>query len=530
MASHTSKSIRDLLKHVDYDELVLPEIQRDFVWTPRSVLKLFDSLYRGMPIGHILVWKARQAVDAKAFSGKSNPVAPGQIESFYGYLLDGQQRLTAIARVRDHDSDYPLRFNLRPSSASSGEARFAWQSRKTESDPWFVSVADVLNKTLKPVQMLDEIRARESVGAEAAERIQEDFIRLQGVLDYPVGVTEFESSDYREATELFIRFNGTGRRLSKGDLAMAELAISVPGLAGQEMLELRRRWSAFPFTAPFLVQCLLAVHTDRLALKEISSVWGEGDEKAVRASWKKVERAVEQVVMLLTSTVRWTRLNSLPSINALIPLIYVAAQVPKFEPADRELARRWLHLTTLHYAFSTSSGTMLDRLIRKVAERPSMKALWAATPKSALRYLRAADFDASRISGPEMALFAAMLSAADARDWDKPESRLDGSVLGRSANLQVHHFFPRALLKKHGHEDRWINTMANYTILRADTNLNVGTEEPATYIDRLKIPDAQLEAQCIPTDRSLWRVLNYEKFVTAREKLFAERANKYLGL
>src|SRR6202043_2654909 len=116
MASHTTKSIRDLLKHIESDELVLPEIQRDFVWTPKSVMKLFDSLFRGMPIGHILVWKARQAVQAKAFSKKANPQNPGQIESFYGYLLDGQQRLTAIARIKARDPDYSLRFNLRSSA------------------------------------------------------------------------------------------------------------------------------------------------------------------------------------------------------------------------------------------------------------------------------------------------------------------------------------------------------------------------------------------------------------------------------
>src|SRR4051812_14343617 len=57
--AHTTKSIRDLLTHVESDELVLSEIQRDFVWSSRSVLKLFDSLFRGMPIGHILIWKAR---------------------------------------------------------------------------------------------------------------------------------------------------------------------------------------------------------------------------------------------------------------------------------------------------------------------------------------------------------------------------------------------------------------------------------------------------------------------------------------
>lgn len=159
-----------------------------------------------------------------------------------------------------------------------------------------------------------------------------------------------------------------------------------------------------------------------------------------------------------------------------------------------------------------------------------MKALWAATSRASLKALRATNFDTSRISGPEMALFAAMLSSSDARDWQQIESRLDGSVIGKSANLQVHHFFPRALLKKHGHEDWRINRMANYTVLRADTNLNVGTEEPATYINRLQIPEEQLIAQCIPSDRSLWRVLNYEKFIVAREKLFAECANKYLRL
>ena len=64
----------------------------------------------------------------------------------------------------------------------------------------------------------------------------------------------------------------------------------------------------------------------------------------------------------------------------------------------------------------------------------------------------------------------------------------------------------------------------------ADCNLNVGPEEPATYMERVKVPEEQLALQCIPLDRSLWRVLNYEKFIVEREKLLAEKANKYLGL
>jgi len=56
----TTKSLRTLLDHIDAGELVLPEIQRDFVWSKKNVLLLFDSLYRGLPIGYMLVWKTKE--------------------------------------------------------------------------------------------------------------------------------------------------------------------------------------------------------------------------------------------------------------------------------------------------------------------------------------------------------------------------------------------------------------------------------------------------------------------------------------
>ena len=51
-----NKKLKDLLNRFDAAELVLPEIQRDFVWGKNNVLLLFDSLYRGLPIGSMLVW------------------------------------------------------------------------------------------------------------------------------------------------------------------------------------------------------------------------------------------------------------------------------------------------------------------------------------------------------------------------------------------------------------------------------------------------------------------------------------------
>lgn len=67
------------------------------------------------------------------------------------------------------------------------------------------------------------------------------------------------------------------------------------------------------------------------------------------------------------------------------------------------------------------------------------------------------------------------------------------------------------------------------TIINNQTNLGIGADEPADYIPRLLVPEAELEAQAIPLDPKLWRVDNYEAFLNARARLLAARANEYLG-
>ena len=70
-------------------------------------------------------------------------------------------------------------------------------------------------------------------------------------------------------------------------------------------------------------------------MKEVSTAWGDAKPNEVRASWKKLEKAIEHVVEFLTGTVKWRRLSALPSINTLIPLIYTVAVTGKFELDDR---------------------------------------------------------------------------------------------------------------------------------------------------------------------------------------------------
>lgn len=80
-----SVSIEDVVGWVKSGEIAIPEIQRPFVWSTTKVRDLIDSLYKGFPIGYIIIWKNP---DVK--------LKDGSISSGKKILIDGQQRVTAL--------------------------------------------------------------------------------------------------------------------------------------------------------------------------------------------------------------------------------------------------------------------------------------------------------------------------------------------------------------------------------------------------------------------------------------------------
>ena len=80
-----STSVENIISSIKAGEIAIPEIQRPFVWDGSKVRDLMDSLYKGFPVGYIIVWK--------------NPdirLKNGKVSSGKKILIDGQQRITAI--------------------------------------------------------------------------------------------------------------------------------------------------------------------------------------------------------------------------------------------------------------------------------------------------------------------------------------------------------------------------------------------------------------------------------------------------
>jgi hypothetical protein len=102
----TPITIVESLKRIQRQDLVLPAIQRSFVWGEEQITKLFDSILRGYPIGSFLSWQVEPSTASqfrfygfmREYHQKDNPHCPklDLPKQKTVAVLDGQQRLTAL--------------------------------------------------------------------------------------------------------------------------------------------------------------------------------------------------------------------------------------------------------------------------------------------------------------------------------------------------------------------------------------------------------------------------------------------------
>lgn len=96
--------------------VLIPNLQRPYVWTPTQVILLVDSLIRGWPFGTLLLWKVHHSdlatIPSRTFwkiVDRTNDGTPSQVSKQnppgeFRMVLDGQQRLQSllIALGGDH--------------------------------------------------------------------------------------------------------------------------------------------------------------------------------------------------------------------------------------------------------------------------------------------------------------------------------------------------------------------------------------------------------------------------------------------
>src|SRR3954452_2757524 len=82
--------IHELMTDIRTHGLVLPEFQREYVWTRDQAKQLMISLVKGYPVGGLLIWKTDHPPELKNVAKLPDKMGTVQV------LLDGQQRLTTL--------------------------------------------------------------------------------------------------------------------------------------------------------------------------------------------------------------------------------------------------------------------------------------------------------------------------------------------------------------------------------------------------------------------------------------------------
>ena len=107
MSFQTPRSVEEMLTAIHKRDYLMPAIQREFVWGTNQIVRLFDSLMRGYPVGSFLLWEVKPETAQSYtfyeflthFHERDNPYADkATVTAGSGTVavLDGQQRLTSL--------------------------------------------------------------------------------------------------------------------------------------------------------------------------------------------------------------------------------------------------------------------------------------------------------------------------------------------------------------------------------------------------------------------------------------------------
>ncbi|MFK0730269.1 MAG: DUF262 domain-containing protein [Gloeotrichia echinulata GP01] len=208
--------LEDLLKDIANGEYKIPIFQREFVWNSSQMLKLFDSILKGYPIGSLLFWKT------KGYKTKDQigPYTIKKQNSDVGYVLDGFQRISTLFGVLMNPEEFTekneielkkflIYFDIRENNFN-----FIHIRNRTDKDVFSIPLYKIYdNREL--FNVLRELD-KEDITEIDKNKYIDNARNLHDVLHkYKLPCVEIKGGDIKSAVEIFSRLNSTGTKISE---------------------------------------------------------------------------------------------------------------------------------------------------------------------------------------------------------------------------------------------------------------------------------------------------------------------------
>jgi len=205
-----SLTVRKLVGRVVEGAIRVPEFQRPLRWERSDVIKLFDSILKGYPVGSLLFWK-RSFEPGEVMVGSARFEAPAVQDGWF--IIDGQQRTTALAAALSDLSQ-------------AGDRR--WGLRFDPISGQFIEAegAGVDASRHVPLSALGDLRRLghwlRDCGLSEGEQSHVESVQ-QRILDYELPAYLLETEDVDALRGVFARMNSTGVRMRADEVFQALL-------------------------------------------------------------------------------------------------------------------------------------------------------------------------------------------------------------------------------------------------------------------------------------------------------------------
>ena len=576
----TGPTIKQTLDDIQTNRIVLPAIQREFVWRPSQICRLFDSLMQGYPFNTFLYWQVDpensgrfQFYDfVREYHEKDNPHCPRlptMSNKQLTAVLDGQQRLTALniglrgsmawklPRFRVNSPwAYPTRklyldLLWQPDEDDENGLRYRFsflreeqfKAAKTNDNVCWLPVSEVL-AMVEPYQVSEWLFSAQ-LAPEHNRQANRTLHNLYDVVHnkHLVAFYEERSQELDKVLQIFIRTNSGGTILSYSDLLLSVAVAQWKLYDAREEIhslvdELNGIGSGFSFSKDLVLKAgLLLSDIGNIGFKVDN--FGQSNMTEVESKWNDIKSALLLTVQLVSQFgFNW---QNLPANNAILPIAYYLYKRNPGEPyltsghfrSDREAIRMWLIRSLIKGVWGGSSDTLMTAL------------------RQVLRDKNGIDFPLEQMMmGGGRSLIFEDEEIEDLADMQYG-NRLTFALLSllfpfidlQNSQFHVDHVFPVANFTRRCLSDAGVtedkigefiqdrNGLANLQMLQGTLNLEKNAKKPSDWLAETYQKDADRQAYL---DRHLLgnvpeSIAAFDTFYNARRERLKAKITELLG-
>lgn len=565
----THYSLNALIQNIELGVIGLPDIQRPFVWPDTKIRELFDSMYRGYPVGYFLFWANANVESTKRIGTSGKQMHP------YLLIVDGQQRLTSLFAVirgeeiiRENYTKAHIQIAFNPL-----EEKFEVPDAAIRRNPrYFQNITELWKPNSNIIRLISDfvtnLRRNVEVTIEEEEQIQNALMRLKNLEGYPFSVLEL-SPDINEeqVAEVFVRINSKGKTLNQADFILT--LMSVFWEDGRKDLEEFCKLCRFPTinsASPFnyllepdpdqMLRVSVGLAFRRARLQYVYSILRGKDldtglfsedrrdqqfdilknaqTKVLNVqNWHEFIKAVKQA--------GFARQDYISSKNNLLyayVFFLIGREDMRMDLYElKKLIARWFFMTSITGRYTGSPETVMEMdlaRLRGVTDADKFKSVLNEIIDSQLTE----DFwdktlplhlSTSSSTSPSLYAYYAALYILDAYGLFsklKVSDLLQEGLRGSKSPLERHHLFPKAMLNRQGiTETRDTNQIANYALVEWSDNIAISDKSPQEYLPLYvsRVDTGMLKQMyywhALPEN---WESYSYDEFLVKRRELMGQ--------